>query len=308
MADEFAIRKSAIARSLQAKTEQVPDWRVKTTLQRSIQILKRHRDIAFGDDADRPISIIITTLAAHAYGGNGDLFSVLRHIVNGMPDHIERRDGVWWVPNPVQLEENFADRWNTHQERYRKFLEWLDQVRADLISLEEAREPTIAVTRLAESLGREHVGKVAATLGLQVKAKKATDSGHTRTRDPGEQFIEDLGFAMNPTYDLAIDCIVKPKSGFRDGLLRLFGNKVQQLRQLEFLVTRCDVPENYDIYWKIKNTGAEAKAAGDLRGEITIGSRRKTEHTKYKGDHYAECYVVKNGTCVAVARHPVTIV
>ena len=42
----------------------------KTTLQRIVQILKRHRDIMFSEDTDnKPISIIITTLAAKAYHG-----------------------------------------------------------------------------------------------------------------------------------------------------------------------------------------------------------------------------------------------
>lgn len=42
----------------------------KTVLQRIVQILKRHRDMMFRYDTDdKPISIIITTLAARAYNG-----------------------------------------------------------------------------------------------------------------------------------------------------------------------------------------------------------------------------------------------
>lgn len=41
----------------------------KTPLQRAVQILKRHRDIMFAGDEDKPVSIIITTLAAKAYQG-----------------------------------------------------------------------------------------------------------------------------------------------------------------------------------------------------------------------------------------------
>ena len=39
----------------------------KLPLQRVVQILKRHRDMMFNGDDDKPISIIITTLAARAY-------------------------------------------------------------------------------------------------------------------------------------------------------------------------------------------------------------------------------------------------
>ena len=57
----------------------VPEWSVKTTLQRTVQALKRHRDIYFtGHLDDRPASVIITTLAARAYTGGGSLYEVLR--------------------------------------------------------------------------------------------------------------------------------------------------------------------------------------------------------------------------------------
>jgi len=47
----------------------VSTYRVKTPLQKAIQLLKRHRDIMFQDEdaKDAPISIIITTLAAKSY-------------------------------------------------------------------------------------------------------------------------------------------------------------------------------------------------------------------------------------------------
>ena len=39
----------------------------KGVLQRAVQIYKRHRDIFFEGKENAPISIIITTLAAHAF-------------------------------------------------------------------------------------------------------------------------------------------------------------------------------------------------------------------------------------------------
>lgn len=224
-----------------------------------------------------------------------------------MPSYIEKRSGEWWVPNPVQPEENFADKWNSNPERQRKFLQWLQNVEQTLAAMTSEEDVRGILTRLETSLGQAPVNKVATSLGIPFPSERQTGTG-SRRRDPGEQFIEDLGFDVAPTYTLSIDCTVKPKSGFRDGLLRLFGNRIQQLRQLDFFITECDVPEPYDIYWKTKNTGAEASGANDLRGEIAKGSHRKPEHTKYRGEHYAECYIVKDGTCIAVARHPVTIV
>jgi hypothetical protein len=44
--------------------------------------------------------------------------------------------------------------------------------------------------------------------------------------------------------------------------------------------------------------------AKDLRGEITNdkGNEEKIEYTKYQGQHYVECYIIKNNICVAFDR------
>jgi hypothetical protein len=122
-----------LAESLRVRVDEVPDYKIKTPLQRAIQILKRHRDMMFkNDQEDRPISIIITTLAAHAYNNEEDLLDALEKIAAGMPRFIEQRNGVAWVPNPVNPEENFADKWQANPERGVKFGRWLSQVRTDI--------------------------------------------------------------------------------------------------------------------------------------------------------------------------------
>ncbi len=131
---QFDARRMQLAESLRAGVEDVPEYKIKTPLQRSIQILKRHRDIMFENDRDdRPISIIISTLAARAYNNEADLLDALLNIVNKMPSLIGRGErGNAFVANPVNPLENFADKWEKHPERETKFRNWLKQVRADL--------------------------------------------------------------------------------------------------------------------------------------------------------------------------------
>lgn len=112
--------------------EEIPDEDVKTPLQRSVQILKRHRDVYFEGDPDlRPVSVILTTLAAHAYADEDNLFDALLAIIHRMPEYLERRNGRWWVENPVNPLENFADKWNEYPERREAFIGWLDRVEED---------------------------------------------------------------------------------------------------------------------------------------------------------------------------------
>jgi hypothetical protein len=65
----------------------------------------------------------------------------------------------------------------------------------------------------------------------------------------------------------------------------------------------------YQLYWKVRNGGGEAAQVNELRGEITRdqGENGKTETTSYKGTHYVECYVVKDGVVVARDRQTVIV-
>ena len=113
------------AMEIHAEVGEIEDFDVRTPLQRLIQILKRHRDVRFNDDEDKPISIIITTLAAQAYNNEADLADAVLDVVPRMRDYIEKRDGAWWVPNPVNPEENFADKWTENPRKEGLFFEWL---------------------------------------------------------------------------------------------------------------------------------------------------------------------------------------
>lgn len=56
--------------------------------------------------------------------------------------------------------------------------------------------------------------------------------------------------------------------------------------------------------WKVKNDDSSDQP----RGEITDGQTMNVpESTKYKGRHYAECYAIKDGVCVARAKQAVVL-
>ncbi len=159
MGQVLAARKAAIALAESRSVDDVPTYRAQTPLQKSVQVLKFHRDKMFADDgSDKPISIIITTLAAHAYGGETDTALVLNTILQDMDKFIEPRQGVDWVANPTNGSENFADKWVEYPQRRDNFYKWLDQVRADFQSISNAsdleREELIA-----EAFGNEVVAR-----------------------------------------------------------------------------------------------------------------------------------------------------
>lgn len=126
----------------------------KLPLQRIVQIFKRHRDIMFNGDEDKPISIIITTLAARAYQSQTNLFEGLLAVANSMAQFIEERYEpklgrfIKWVVNPVNPEENFADKWPASPKKQYNFYKWLTQLQSDLTRVSQQR----GLNRIQESL------------------------------------------------------------------------------------------------------------------------------------------------------------
>lgn len=118
---------------------------------------------------------------------------------------------------------------------------------------------------------------------------------------------------LNPHFFVKIDTYIPKIKGFRAGWLSdLMKFKLFTLIRkisLSFKVVNCNVPEPYEIKWKVRNFGDEARDADDLRGEISSDKRlkEKIENTKYIGQHYVECYIIKDNKCVAMGHTPVPI-
>lgn len=141
-----------------ASVEKLPDEKIRAPLQTAIQILKRHRDLHFRADVKlRPSSIVLTTLAARAYGQQQDLLETLFILTTGMPAHIERDAGGFpVVPNPTNPDENFAEKWREYPERMQAFLRWLVQLKQDVDHLLTLKGPRVA-EYLARILGEREV-------------------------------------------------------------------------------------------------------------------------------------------------------
>jgi hypothetical protein len=128
-----------------ASIDELPTYKWMTPLQRSVQLLKRHRDIVFQDDPEgKPTSIIISTLAARAYSGDSDVTESIENILDNMEHYVNQKKPK--IPNPVNPQEDFSDRWTSGEGRKNrleeKFWDWLTQARNDfeiLISSQNIR-------------------------------------------------------------------------------------------------------------------------------------------------------------------------
>lgn len=133
-----SLRQSQHGSIYEAKIEPVKEYKIKTPLQKAVQILKRHRDVMFKDDENncKPISIIISTMAAQLYNSETNVLEALTTIINASDDFYK---GIittygYYLENPTYTgakKENFADKWNVHKERAVAYRDWLLKLKAD---------------------------------------------------------------------------------------------------------------------------------------------------------------------------------
>jgi hypothetical protein len=166
--------------SLNESIKPVPPYQDKKfPLQRIVQLLKRHRDIMFDGDDDKPISIIITTLASRAYGDapGTDIADTLMNIAYTLEKYIEDRNGVKWVVNPVNKEENFADKWVEHPKREKNFYRWTKRLQTDLHNIYNMQIKGLNTLNesMKKSFGESAVTKAFSNYGE--KMKNIRDSG-----------------------------------------------------------------------------------------------------------------------------------
>lgn len=143
----------------------------KGVLKRSVQLFKRHRDVYFQykNSEIKPISIIITTLAAKSYKncvGNtiySSELDLLMDIIKGMEDfiiiHNDNGKRIYMVPNETTAGENFAEKWNTDHRHADAFYEWKKAAFSTLSNLWALEGWDVIIAKMSESFGQRLVGR-----------------------------------------------------------------------------------------------------------------------------------------------------
>jgi len=154
-----------------AEVDKLPSFNQKTILQRAVQLLKRHRDNMFKENDDsKPISVILTTLAAQAYNGEENLADALKNILDNMDKYINSSGKR--VPNPTHPEEDFADKWDdksyAHLKLEENFHLWFKSAQRDFTSITGNGDGGFDSDLISEkmNLSLSSVEKIGTVLGL----------------------------------------------------------------------------------------------------------------------------------------------
>lgn len=176
---EFSVKAS------KAEIRPLPDQTpIKGYLRRTVQLLKRHRSVAFEKRPDlAPISIILTTLAMRAYAkiitegrSYDNEFDIVCDIVRLLPGSIMRcQSGEWLVKNDTTEDENFAEKWNQPGSRLAEaFFNWHRAAVADFEALADAADRP-ASTRIFDRI-------LGSRLGFTVRSKEESLVKEARQR------------------------------------------------------------------------------------------------------------------------------
>lgn len=309
---QFIAGLEMLAEARKADVADIPAYQVKTPLQRTIQLLKRHRDIMFKDDFyNKPISIIITTLSALAYRNENNIQDALYNILSDMDTYIHSNNGVDFIYNPVNPTENFADKWNANPVLKKNFFRWLQKARNDFQSsynLSDIQKlsacfesflgqtPVYGALRMYEDAQHQTASKIIASITTPLRNVALWFSSKYNVHHRQQpKWIEKI-------YRSVLICAEIEVNGRWDA----FSSDTHGLPKgcrLKFLATTDAVPP-YNVHWQIVNTGYEATSKNALRGEFNcktagIGGLTHYEKTEYTGMHWVECFIIKNEMLIA---------
>lgn len=133
------LKKRNIVLSEDCEIDDLKTYKIRTVLQKTIQILKRHRDVTYLNASEKelenkPISIIITTIVGKMYTGSETIADLIYKFITQIDKYlVVDSKGIYHVTNPVDEEENFADKWETHPSRKKAFFDWIYKLKKDLI-------------------------------------------------------------------------------------------------------------------------------------------------------------------------------
>jgi hypothetical protein len=232
-----------------------------------------------------------------------DVPTTLYTIMKKLKAYVESNYSMPTIADPSETGDNFSDRWD--QEGWavfrNKMIYYSDKI------TEAYNEPD-----LGKSLSKwqEIFGECFKKSEPGFEEQKHATNKSLISFDNTEQHISDLGLPVrvNPLYTVRVNGRVTKKIGHRDYDLRTRGNKVSKGRSISFSVKTSNIPQPYSIFWKTLNRGEHAMQLNSIRGQIYSGGDTHTETTSFKGNHFVECYIVKDGICVAKDRQSVIII
>jgi hypothetical protein len=219
-----------------------------------------------------------------------------------MAGYIFCRDGSWVIENPVEPDENFADKWNEKPARREAFFRWLERAKRDFGLASEKKSLNETVEVLRKSLGTGEVDRAVRRLEIRenklvarpvvvemLQAPPLASTAHVQPSPWREDLTHKVKIIAN-TYSENKKHKIGPLGSYA----------IAKKTALRFHV-ETNVKGIFEVQWQVVNTGEEARSVKQLRGGFysSDAAHYRWEHAGYAGTHWVEALVIKDGVCVA---------
>jgi hypothetical protein len=229
-------------------------------------------------------------------------------LVEDLRDYLDSFTTPPWVDD--RIGQNLADRLTQSGfDNLRSQLKTWARLAREALDAEASE----SVDKWRKLFGNNFGGSTTSTpLALAASAGSPPTRTYEHQMVPGEQTLtERYGYPERrdqaARFRIAAKMSPTKKGRGRYRPLASTGNLVPIGRSLEFEIADCNVPEPYDVYWKVRNAGPEAASRNAFRGEITARGRVIYESSDFPGAHWVQAWIVKDGVAVATATQDVII-
>lgn len=288
------------------------DWLVECNRLSSGQLMKVIRLMKYLRDFKNTFSVksvILTILLGNrvneqaVWGGDdqySDLPTALKNIVGALDEYLQANPLMPSIDDPSEPTENFNHRLD--QDQYANFR---DKIHVYRSWIDDAYDETDVATSKAKwrKLFDDKYGTYSET-------KKSVEAhrGVAGVADTDENITDKFELRLDPQLRVKIGARVTKRSGFREYELSTKGNVVLRNQNIRFRVTH-NIEGNFELYWKVQNTGPAAIQANAIRGQLEkdTGRLQRSEPTACRGHHFVEVYAVVDNVCVAMDHHDVII-
>jgi hypothetical protein len=209
-----------------------------------------------------------------------------------MEDSIQMIDGQYWVANPADGRENFADIWRERPALRGHFLRWLVAAREQFRAIARSPDRTAIEHVVRSALGEQFAKLIESRRQSPAPMQKLAGRA-SGVRSAILQLLR-APHKRPPRWPVlkrgsaSIERATFTRRGFRSQEFSSDGPALPKGADLRFEL-QTDVQSPYQVYWQVVNTGPEAEAVtGGLRGGFDEGSVERgkpirAESTRYRG-------------------------
>ncbi len=271
-------------------------------LRRVVQLLK-----AFAKSRSSwnlPGGLIISVLVAHCYQPDDErddiaLYNTMVAIYNRLSLSTE----VW---NPANLPELL-----TYKEEYKKQVErFRDKLDIAITNLEPLFEDDCTTNKAMSAWNKvfnhpfwaeavEEESETDERLGIDEGARVLSNTPKPLLDRTDHQ--QGILWSFVKRHGVRFDAYICQGKKIMGGL-NSNGRTIRSNYDLKFVV-KTNARRPYDVFWQVVNTGQHAESERGKRGEVFKSKYSNPlvhwEKSLYTGKHWIECFIVKDGVCVA---------